>query len=126
MRCTQFIVAFILAMAVLSAHWGASLIQVDYLVNIERIIEQFCVNKDKPMTTCNGQCHLAKQLKKHEEKRKEAQPNEQEEQFNLQWWVPVSNQTHPRVTIALLQQAFQNPSLCSGFPKTLDRPPGIS
>ena len=37
-------------------------INVDYLVNMEQIILEYCVNKDKPELQCNGKCHLAKEL----------------------------------------------------------------
>ncbi|MBV7267828.1 hypothetical protein [Winogradskyella luteola] len=33
-----------------------------YQLNIDYIIETYCVNKDKPELQCNGKCHLAKQL----------------------------------------------------------------
>lgn len=31
-------------------------------LNIDTIIENYCVNKEKPQLQCNGKCHLAKQL----------------------------------------------------------------
>lgn len=34
-----------------------------YALNVNEIIEKYCVNKDIPELQCNGQCHLAKQLK---------------------------------------------------------------
>ncbi|AUS04469.1 hypothetical protein [Pseudotamlana carrageenivorans] len=33
-----------------------------YELNIDYIIENYCVNKEKPEFHCNGKCHLAKQL----------------------------------------------------------------
>lgn len=33
-----------------------------YQLNIDYIIENYCVNKEKPELQCNGKCHLAKQL----------------------------------------------------------------
>jgi hypothetical protein len=41
----------------------------DYVINSELITKVFCVNKEKPAMKCNGKCHLAKQLKKDEEKK---------------------------------------------------------
>ena len=35
----------------------------DYYVNYEYISEVLCINKDKPMSTCNGKCYLSQQLK---------------------------------------------------------------
>lgn len=33
-----------------------------YELNIDYIIETYCVNKEKPELQCNGKCHLATQL----------------------------------------------------------------
>jgi len=33
-----------------------------YNLNIDYIIENYCINKEKPELKCNGKCHLAKQL----------------------------------------------------------------
>nr|WP_321223196.1 hypothetical protein [uncultured Psychroserpens sp.] len=33
-----------------------------YQLNLDYIIETYCVNKEKPELQCNGKCHLAKQL----------------------------------------------------------------
>jgi hypothetical protein len=38
-----------------------------FILNQEKITEQFCVNKEKPELKCNGKCHLAKQLENEEE-----------------------------------------------------------
>lgn len=33
-----------------------------YGLNIDYIIEKYCVNKDKPTLQCNGKCHLAEKI----------------------------------------------------------------
>lgn len=33
-----------------------------FQLNIDYIIETYCINKDKPQLECNGKCHLATQL----------------------------------------------------------------
>lgn len=41
--------------------------QVAYFqLNIDEIIEKYCVNKDKPQLECNGKCHLTKQLAQYD------------------------------------------------------------
>lgn len=42
------------------------LLVVNYELNKAQITAQYCVNKAKPMLHCNGQCHLAQQLRKAE------------------------------------------------------------
>jgi hypothetical protein len=41
-----------------------------YQMNKQEIIAKFCVNKNRPMMHCDGQCYLGKQLKKAEENEK--------------------------------------------------------
>jgi hypothetical protein len=43
---------------------GKTLVVLHYELNKAYITSVFCVNKDKPMKNCNGQCHLKKQLNK--------------------------------------------------------------
>nr|WP_245405175.1 hypothetical protein [Algoriphagus sp. AGSA1] len=45
-----------------------SVIQGSYELNKAYIIENFCINKDKPMMNCDGKCYLAEQMKAQKEK----------------------------------------------------------
>jgi hypothetical protein len=35
---------------------------INYVINIESITKNYCVNKDKPQLHCNGNCQLSKKL----------------------------------------------------------------
>lgn len=37
---------------------------IEYAINKDFIIKNLCINRDKPLSCCEGKCHLAKQLKK--------------------------------------------------------------
>lgn len=39
----------------------------DYIINRDYIIENLCIEKDKPENTCNGKCYLHEQLNKQSE-----------------------------------------------------------
>ncbi len=39
-----------------------------YEMNRDYITKNFCVNKNKPSSHCNGKCHLMKELQKEEKK----------------------------------------------------------
>lgn len=39
-----------------------SMVWLSYSINIEKITEQFCINKAKPEMRCNGKCHINKVL----------------------------------------------------------------
>lgn len=38
-----------------------------YQLNINEIIDKYCVNKDKPALNCDGKCYLSQQLNKVED-----------------------------------------------------------
>ncbi|WP_282124379.1 hypothetical protein [Algibacter mikhailovii] len=53
----------IILFLVLSVRPAYYLGQVAYFqLNIDYIIENYCINTDKPELQCNGKCHLAKQM----------------------------------------------------------------
>jgi len=37
---------------------------IEYAVNMDFIIKNLCINRDKPHSCCEGKCYLEKQLKK--------------------------------------------------------------
>jgi hypothetical protein len=43
----------------------------EYYANYEYISKVLCINKDKPMSTCNGKCYLSQQLKEAQETEKQ-------------------------------------------------------
>jgi len=62
----QRLLACLLTALLLLQTLGRELLVVNYALNKARITAQYCVNKAKPMLHCNGQCHLAQQLRKTE------------------------------------------------------------
>ena len=53
---------FVLVAGFLSQMFSSSLLVLNYAVNQEYIIENFCVNKAEPEMKCDGRCHLSKQI----------------------------------------------------------------
>jgi len=41
---------------------------IEYVLRYDFIIENLCINREKPEIKCNGKCHLNKQLQKEAEK----------------------------------------------------------
>ncbi|MCE2743888.1 MAG: hypothetical protein LW701_10015 [Fluviicola sp.] len=62
------IIAFIVISAFVMQALGKFIIYTDYIINKEYIANNLCINKSKPILKCNGKCHLAKQLKKQDQK----------------------------------------------------------
>ena len=58
------LLASFLVLLVLLQTLGPEVLVVNYELNKARITELYCVNKARPLLHCNGQCHLARQLRK--------------------------------------------------------------
>ena len=58
------LLASFLVLLVLLQSLGPEVLVVNYELNKARITELYCVNKARPLLHCNGQCHLARQLRK--------------------------------------------------------------
>jgi hypothetical protein len=50
---------------------STSLLVLNYRVNMNFIIENFCENTDKPEIHCDGKCHLNKQIQQEENQKSE-------------------------------------------------------
>lgn len=57
-----------LAMTMVLNSMVYSLIKVDFTINRKYIIENFCINKDKPELKCDGKCFLAEKIKAEKER----------------------------------------------------------
>ncbi|MCK0131165.1 hypothetical protein MWU59_06565 [Flavobacteriaceae bacterium F08102] len=56
----QIAIFLFLVLACRPGYCGVQLVY--YGLNIDYIIETYCVNKDNPELNCNGKCHLMQQL----------------------------------------------------------------
>ncbi|MBT8180626.1 MAG: hypothetical protein KJO53_03455 [Eudoraea sp.] len=61
-------------------------ILIDFKINQDFIAKVLCINKDEPVTTCNGKCYLSKQLKKAEEQEKKQAPSDKEERVEIVYY----------------------------------------
>jgi hypothetical protein len=61
---------YLVVILLISAFLGKSLLfmgwEIWFKLDQKRIAEEKCINKSRPMLNCNGQCYLAKQLRKIE------------------------------------------------------------
>ncbi|MGQ1788112.1 MULTISPECIES: hypothetical protein [unclassified Saccharicrinis] len=104
---------------------GRIWIVIDFKIHQDYIAKVLCVNKDKPDNTCNGKCHLKKQLKK-------AQENPQSETSKNFKENSVLNLFLPEFDILLKsnssikekqKQYFNTPFKRSGYINKFFRPP---
>lgn len=58
-------------------------ILIDFKLNQEFIAEMLCINREKPASTCNGNCYLSEQLAKTSEQDEDQAPNPQKNRQEL-------------------------------------------
>ena len=58
-------------------------ILIDFNINRDFIAAVLCINKEKPMTMCNGKCYLSEQLKKAEEQEEQQAPTSKKERLEI-------------------------------------------
>ena len=56
---------------------------IDFKINQDFIAEILCINRDKPILTCNGKCYLSQQLKKAEDQEEKQAPLTKMEKLEL-------------------------------------------
>jgi hypothetical protein len=106
--------SFLLIVLLLSKLGYSLTWQVHYELNKAEIAARYCENKNRPELHCNGQCYLAKQLKKADA---ELQSKEQEQQnhldhgakiFSEQFYLP--NNTHLSSAIVSIEYPLERTS----------------
>ncbi|UXP31504.1 hypothetical protein N6H18_14220 [Reichenbachiella agarivorans] len=63
MRIAKNIFIYLLALNTLASTLAVPLIYMDFGMRRDYIAEVLCINRDKPMSTCDGKCYLAQKLK---------------------------------------------------------------
>lgn len=58
-------------------------ILIGFKINQDFIAEVLCINREKPMSTCNGKCYLSEQLKKAEEQEEKQAPTNKKERYEV-------------------------------------------
>ena len=78
------IITLYLSLNILASTLMVPLVYLDFEVRKDYIAKVLCINRDKPITVCGGQCFLAKQLNKVKgQQEKDAQHAHQVEQINF-------------------------------------------
>jgi hypothetical protein len=103
-------------------------ILIDFKINQDFIAEVFCINKDKPMLSCNGKCYLAEQLKKADaEKEKEKQaPSSKKLQLELIYCYTKNSFTlfqYDNFKYTKLNTNYENEKYSFTYESTIFHPP---
>jgi hypothetical protein len=101
-------------------------ILIDFKMNQDYIAKALCISKDKPVNTCNGKCHLSKQLEKAEEQEKKQTPANKTEKLELVYYYSRSSfefSVYARVNSGKPNFALQNEFYSSAFVADIFHPP---
>jgi hypothetical protein len=102
-------------------------ILIDFKINQDFIAEVLCINREKPMSTCNGKCYLSEQLKKAEEQEEKA-PVNKKERIEVGYYYSKSSFDFHFYTDCLeskLNAAFVDEFYTSSFIADIFRPPKL-
>jgi hypothetical protein len=112
-----------LAFSIFIQTFSSFIIRVDFYLNRAYIAKNLCVNKDKPLMHCNGNCYLSKKLKE-QEKQDQQTPVSKNERFDI---IPffVSKPINIESTFFEIKPFFfikNDNSICS-IPRSIFHPP---
>ncbi len=62
MKLSTTICVYLLALLMTAQAFVTPIVYLDFKLRQDYITKMFCVNRDKPMTVCNGQCYLMKKI----------------------------------------------------------------
>jgi len=66
-------------------------ILIDFKINQDFIAEVLCINREKPMTMCNGKCYLSEQLQKVKDQEEKQAPNSKKERLKVVYYFSKSS-----------------------------------
>lgn len=104
-------------------------ILIDFKINQDFIAEVLCINREKPMSTCNGKCYLSEQLKKAEEQEEKQPPTNNKERLEVVYYYATSSFDFPLYTdyfVSKLNPACVDEFYTSSFIADIFRPPKLN
>ncbi len=104
-------------------------ILIDFKINQDFIAEVLCINKEKPMSMCNGKCYLSEQLKKAKEQEEKQAPSGSKERSEIVYFYSAS--AHDFLTLENYYVSNLNPACVdqfytSSFAADIFRPPKLN
>ncbi len=97
-----------------------------YQLNIDYIVEKYCVNKERPSLNCNGKCYLMSQMKAKKQPSKE----KTDTIISTEAFIPLFFQDQSiqiKSTNSYAVEQDKNwttiPLYLENFPKDIDHPP---
>ena len=99
-----------------------------FQINRSYIAEVLCINKEKPMTLCYGDCFLKKNLKFADETEKSTPPSANKENLEIPFFIlseacSLTNPTGISITFPYLKR---DALALNGFPTSIFHPPSAA
>ncbi len=104
-------------------------ILIDFKINQDFIAKVLCINREKPMSMCNGKCYLSEQLKKAEEQEEKQAPTSKKERFEVVYYHSKSSFNLPIYIDSFagkLNPACVDEFYTSSFIANIFRPPKLN
>ena len=101
-------------------------ILIDFKINQDFIAKVLCIDREKPMSTCNGKCYLSEQLKKAEEQEEKQAPTSKKERLEVVYYYAKSSFDFPldaHCIVSKLNPAWVDEFYTSSFISDIFRPP---
>ncbi len=92
------IISIILLMAYLSIWLKPLFPYIDYELNREYIVKALCIERDKEENTCQGQCHLNKQIEKNSSQEEEEERGILVRAFENETYCLTTNMVDPIIS----------------------------
>ncbi len=104
-------------------------ILIDFKINQDFIAKVLCINREKPMSTCNGKCYLSEQLKKAEEQEEKQAPTNKKERLEVLYYYAKRAFDFPSnidCFVSKLNPACIDEFFTSSFIADIFRPPKLN
>ncbi|WP_298148660.1 hypothetical protein [Flavobacterium sp.] len=102
-----------------------------YILNYQYIVENLCVNREKPQLSCNGKCHLAKEIAKEVDSEQSSNDSSKKESkgfFETLYYLPaITSAEYNTFCNKLPQKIYLNFELkpLPGYYNIIQPPPNV-
>jgi hypothetical protein len=124
----KLIPIYLLAWLIILQAFSKTGIIVSFKINQDLIAQTLCLKKEIKNNSCQGQCHLKKQLEKAEEKEQQQAPTSQKEKYEVLYCHTLPSHhflTHAGIDLSRLISAYPQSFHAVSFLSDIFRPPQI-
>ena len=124
-QVTTILLALIIFLQPFSKIW----IVVSFKINQDTIAKTLCVKKEIKGNTCQGKCHLKKQLDKADEEEQKQAPTNQKEKYEVLYCYfskPYDFLKYAEIYLSKLNSVYDNSFHTSSYITDIFRPPKLN